>query len=213
MNLKSILITSLLFSAALAVLAPPANAQPQAWACTDVPYDDACPSTLCVSLTTPTSFCTTRSICVVGETRCIGNLACVDLSVGPVCVADPCYTTACFASSPESPPVGGCNDVTSECDGNLVCVWISQQTPQCVRDPCPDFNCVSPPPCACAPFNMNLQANPSCILFVEKNTELAGVTYHDCYYVDGYVCTEPVWYGGHGIWGWVCEASTPFSLP
>jgi hypothetical protein len=58
-----------------------------------------------------------------------------------------------------------------------------------------------------------LQANPSCLLVVEENTAFAGVTYHDCYRVDGYVCTEPVWYGGHGIWGWVCEASTPFSLP
>jgi hypothetical protein len=191
-----------------------------------------------------------------------------------------------------APPIGGCNDVTSECNGNLVCVWISQQVPQCVRDGCPDFNCIAPPPCACAPFNADpsagplvgvcvagvtsptcygfhdvciqfsqqvpfcvdvptdiiqsprvclqdvrdcpsgdwacigdlcmmqpcqycvpLQADPVCLIEVEENTQLAGVTYHDCYHVDGYACTDPVWYGGHGIWGWVCKGATPFSLP
>jgi hypothetical protein len=57
------------------------------------------------------------------------------------------------------------------------------------------------------------QAGPECAIVASENTQLAGVTYHDCDHVDGYVCTDLAWYGGHGIWGWVCEGATPFSLP
>ena len=29
-------------------------------------------------------------------------------------------------------------------------------------------------------------------IVVSENTQFVGVTYHDCYHVDGYVCTDPV---------------------
>lgn len=98
--MRTILLLACLSSAALAPLTS-ASAR-EVWACTDIPYDDTCPSTLCASPTPETGFCTTESICVVGETRCIGSLACVELSQGSSCVPDPCYRTVCTrAASPD----------------------------------------------------------------------------------------------------------------
>lgn len=96
MTSTSLALAGLLLLGAFASLASEAQA---ASACTDLLYDSSCASTLCVVPTAQTGFCTTRSVCVVGETRCIGHLACV----GSVCVPDPCYTTACAASGPQGP--------------------------------------------------------------------------------------------------------------
>jgi hypothetical protein len=95
MTSTSMALAGLLLLSAFASLASGAQA---ASACTDLLYDDSCASTLCVVPTPQTGFCTTRSVCVVGETRCIGHLACV----GNVCVPDPCYTTACTASGSQA---------------------------------------------------------------------------------------------------------------
>jgi hypothetical protein len=250
----AILILSLV-GAAIGIFAPSAEAAPPVGGCNDVTTD--CTGLVCVWISQQVPQCVRdpckiahcvtlqRLYCIEGQPNCpAGELVCALPDSVSVCVSDPCYTTACFvppcACAPYNadpsfgPLVGVCvAGVTSQtCYGfHDACVQFSQEVPFCVDVPdviyspraclqgvrdcasgdwaCVGSICMMQPCQYCVP----LQADPVCLVAAEENTQLAGVSYHDCYHVDGYVCVDPVWYGGHGIWGWVCEESTPFSLP
>lgn len=49
---------------------------------------------------------------------------------------------------------------------------------------------------------------------VGVDTWAAGASWPGCGRVEGHACTQPAWYGGHGLLGgWVCEGRTSFPLP
>lgn len=134
------------------------------------------------------------------------------------------------------PPIYVCVAGTNapDCYGDHdACVQVSQQVPFCADKPdvvvqapprvcvqgvrdcesgdwaCVGQVCMMQPCQLCKP----LEANPACTA-AGVDTWAAGVTWHDCTRVDGYVCTHPAWYGGLGLLrGFVCEEATPFSLP
>ena len=47
------------------------------------------------------------------------------------------FAAVCFAGTASAaPPIGGCNAVENPCwNGALICFWVSQQVPFCVKDP------------------------------------------------------------------------------
>ena len=66
--------------------------------------------------------------------------------------------TCLAGTAAAAPPVGGCNAVTNHCwDGSLLCFWISQQVPFCVKDP----GVLSAPTAACVTEVYNTQGDPA----------------------------------------------------
>lgn len=92
-----------------------------------------------------------------------------------------------LAPAAQAAPYACTNQINDSCPG-LVCYGTTTSVPFCVGG----VSCTS----------------------LSRSTWAAGASWHDCTQVDGYVCTDPTWYGGQGLLGgFVCNEETAFSLP
>jgi hypothetical protein len=86
--------------------------------------------------------------------------------------------------------------VTGSCgDGDDVCFAFASSPVDCIEGPGDIISCGGP---------------------IGVHTWAVGVTYHGCAAVDGYVCTDPRYFGGGGggpLNNFVCEGYATFSLP
>jgi hypothetical protein len=142
-------------------------------------------------------------VCKLGQSPCDNQyLACAGNGGATfACIDNPCYPGPCpDASAPTSNQLWVCTQGHAPCENtDIVCVGNGGATIACVPNPCQ----------LCKPLE---SAGPTCET-MSVDSWAAGATWYNCIHVSGYACTDPVWYGGHGILGWVCEGYTTFGLP
>jgi hypothetical protein len=115
--------------------------------------------------------------------------------VRPVCVEDPCRVVDCATLARPY-----CIEGQPNCPaGEILCVF-PDTLQVCFTDPCYTTACYPP------------EASPTCETLSE-GIWAAGVTWSNCIHVSGYVCVQPTYYGGHGIWGFECSNALAFGLP